>query len=91
MVWLSLNTVGRYKTPEQTDVRLLGLRNSLIKLFHKEVMSQSKAEVREYLEPVQLGQSRAGAAKLVCSVGRAITVDRDYFCCRIDLSCTTRQ
>ena len=54
-VWLSLQTVALFKTAEKTDVRPLGFRNSLVKVFHKEVMKQCKSEVREYLEPVQLG------------------------------------
>ena len=62
----------------KTDVRQLGLRNSLIKMFHREVMQQSKPEVSEFLEPVQLGQSQAGAAKLVFGVRGLINSRRDF-------------
>ena len=51
LVWLSIQTVALFKSADRTDVRPLGLRNSLIKLFHKEVISQSVPEIREYLEP----------------------------------------
>ena len=68
------------------DVQPLGLRNSLVKLFHPKVMNQSKMEIREYLEPVQAGMSKAGAAKLVLLVGGAIRANIDHICCRIDLS-----
>ena len=71
-VWLLLQTVALFKTAEKSDVRPLGLRNSLIKVFHREVMNQCQTELREFLEPVQVGQSRAGAAKLVFTVGGAI-------------------
>ena len=84
-VWLSLQTVALYKAAEKVDVRPLGLRNSLVKVFHREVMRQSKGELRQYLEPVQLGQSMAGAAKLVLSVGGAIRANRDHICVKIDL------
>ena len=84
-VWLSLQTVALYKSADKADVRPLGLRNSLVKVFHKEVISQSKVELRQYLEPVQLGQSMAGAAKLVFSVGGAIRANREHICVKIDL------
>ena len=76
-VWLSLQTVALFKTAEARDVRPLGLRDSLVKVFHCEVMTQSKLELRQYLEPVQLGQSQAGAAKLVSAVGDAMRGKRE--------------
>ena len=85
-VWLCIQTVALYKTAMQTDVRPLGLRNSLIKVFHKEAMSQSRPEVREFLEPQQLGMSQAGAAKLVNAVRGLICTRRDFVCIKIDLS-----
>ena len=77
LVWLSIQTVALYKTADRTDVRPLGLRNSLIKLFHKEVISQSVPEIREFLEPQQLGKSKAAAAKLVMSVRGVMESNRD--------------
>ena len=47
-------------------------------------MQQNKVEIREFLEPVQLGQSQAGAAKLVFSVRGLINTRRDFYCCKID-------
>ena len=41
-VWLTIQTVPIYKTQEKTDFRPLGLRNSLVKVFHRQVMSQCK-------------------------------------------------
>ena len=86
LVWLTLQTVALYKTADQIDVRPLGLRNSLIKLFHKEVMAQSVTEIREFLEPCQLGKSKAAAAKLVMSVRGTMETNRDFICVRTDLS-----
>ena len=59
-LWLSLSTVQIYKTAEQRDVRPLGIRNSLVRVCHMEVMTQSMPAIREFLEPQQLGMSRAG-------------------------------
>ena len=42
VVWLSLQTVAPFKTGERDAVRPLGLRNSLTKTFHKEVVIQSR-------------------------------------------------
>ena len=52
-VWLTLQTVAPFKNEDKEAVRPLGLRNSLIKVFHKEAMVQNKTEIREFLEPVQ--------------------------------------
>ena len=85
MVWLSLQTVAPYKTADRNAVRPLGLRNSLTKVFHKEPMVQSKSEVREYLEPVQVGISVAGAALLTRSVCGVLNTFANFICFRIDL------
>ena len=84
-VWQTLQTVAPYKDIDQEFVRPLGLKNSLIKTFNKEVMSQSKPEVREFLEPVQLGISVAGAALLTRSVSGVLDAFHDYICFRLDL------
>ena len=67
-LWLTTQTVPMHKTSAQDAVRPIGIRHSWPRLFHKEVISQSKPEIREFLEPQQLGQSQAGAAKLIHSV-----------------------
>ena len=40
-LWLSLSTVPIYKKAEQRDVQPLGIRHSLVRVCHKEVMAQS--------------------------------------------------
>ena len=84
-VWNSLQTVAPYKDSSQEAVRPLGLKNSLTKLFNKEVMVQSKPELREFLEPVQVGLSVAGAALLTRSVSGVMHTYRDFICFRLDL------
>ena len=85
-VWLCVQTVALFKNAGQKDVRPLGLRNSLVKVFHKEAITQSKPEIREYLEPQQLGMSQAGAAKLVNCVRGMVNTRRDMVCIKIDLA-----
>ena len=84
-VWLTMQTVAPYKDEDHEAVRPLGLRNSLIKVFHKEPMVQNKTELREFLEPVQLGLSKAGAALLTRSVSGILHSFRNFICFRIDL------
>ena len=85
VVWQTLQTVAPYKDVHQEAVRPLGLKNSLVKLFNKEVMVQSKPEMREFLEPVQLGLSVAGAALLTRCVSGVMHTYRDFICFRLDL------
>ena len=60
-LWLTTQTVPMHKTSAQDAIRPIGIRHSWPRLFHKEVIRQSKPEIREFLEPQQLGQSQAGA------------------------------
>ena len=80
-----MQTVAPYKDESREAVRPLALKNSMTKLFNKEVMAQSKPEIREYLEPVQLGISKAGAALLTRSVSGVLHQFRDFICFRLDL------
>ena len=84
-VFQSLQTVAPFKDSEQVAVRPLGLKNSMVKMFNKEVMSQSKPEVREFLEPVQLGISVAGPALLTRSVSGVLDTFKEFICFRLDL------
>ena len=84
-LWLSTQTVPVYKTPLQTDVRPLGVRNQLVRSFHKEVVIQSKPEIREFLEPEQLGLSQGGAAKLIHSIRSLLEQRPDFVCVKTDL------
>ena len=85
VVWQSLQTVAPFKDNLLEAVRPLGLKNSLTKLYNKEVMVQSKPEMREFLEPVQLGLSVAGAALLTRSVSGVMQTYKEFICFRLDL------
>ena len=80
-----MREVAPFKNEDKEAFRPLGLRNSLIKVFHKEAMVQNKTEIREFLEPVQLGLSKAGAAILTRSVSGVLHSFRDFICFRLDL------
>ena len=82
---VAFSTVGLYKSKQQDEVRPLGLRNTLIRVFHREVIHQSREEVRDYLEPQQMGQSQACAAKFVHSVRGLITSRPDFIAIQMDL------
>ena len=83
-LWLSVQTVPIFKNSGRCAVRPLGLRTPLLKVFHKQVVSQNLPEVRAYLEPVQLGMSRGGAQKLVFSVRALLNARPDFICVKSD-------
>ena len=64
----TVQTVGLFKNVGQTAVRPLGLKHTFVKCLHKEVFRQNRKAVISELQPQQLGQSEAGAAKLVLSL-----------------------
>ena len=84
-LWLTTQTVPMHKTSAQDAVRPIGIRQSWPRLFHKEVISQSKPEIREFLEPQQLGQSQAGAAKLIHSVRGLLEANPSFICVSTDI------
>ena len=84
-LWLSTQTVPMHKTSAQDAIRPIGIRHSWPRLFHKEVIAQSKPEIREFLEPQQLGQSQAGAAKLIHSVRGLLEANPDFICVSTDI------
>ena len=83
-VWLTVQTVPIFKNTQRCAVRPLGLRTPLLKVFHKQVVTQNITEVKAYLEPEQLGMSVAGAQKLVFSVRSLLNSNRQFICCKID-------
>ena len=83
-LWLTVQTVPIFKNSGRCAVRPLGLRTPLLKVFHKQVVTQNTTEVRSYLEPVQLGMSRAGAQKLVFSIRGLLNARPDFVCVKID-------
>ena len=84
-VWLTVQTVPLFKTSNQTTVRPLGLRNPLLKAFHRIVVRENREEVVEYLEPQQLGMSVAGAQKLVFSIRGVLNSRRDFVAVKVKL------
>ena len=54
-------------------------------MIHKEVMFQSRDEVRAYLEPKQLVLSENGVAKLVFAVRGLLNLHPDWICVKTDI------
>ena len=84
-IWLTVQTVPIFKTSGRCTVRPLGLRTPLLKISHKQVVVQNITEVKEYLEPQQLGMSIAGAQKLVFSVRGLLNFKQDFVCVKVDM------
>ena len=75
-VWLSVECVGLFKTAQQEvveaeadrPIRPIGMRDALVKCFHREVFRQNRSEVDKFLYPQQLALEKEGASKLVHTV-----------------------
>jgi hypothetical protein len=58
-VWLTVQTVPLYKTAQQNTLRPIGVRNPLLKKWHREVVQLNKVELKTFLEPQQIASSEA--------------------------------
>ena len=85
-VWLTVQTVPLFKTEQQNTLRPVGVRNPLLKIWHREVVLQNKSELKSFLEPQQISSSEAGAAKLVMAVRSLIELNRDWIVLKLDLT-----
>ena len=66
--WLTVQCVPIFKTAQRDEVRPLGLRNPLVKEFHREVSKANREVIKQYVEPQQMVLSQGGGAKLVYTV-----------------------
>ena len=83
-VFPSCQTVPLLKDSEG-GLRPIGVKNPLVRTFHKEVVKESKPELVTFLEPQQLAMSSAGAAKLVNSVRMMLEHNPDFIAVQIDI------
>ena len=83
---MTVETVGMYKTVNQdpSQVRPVGMRNPWIKTIHKEVVTQNKQILTDFLEPQQLGMSKSGGAKLVHCVRMVMEQNPKFICVKLD-------
>ena len=75
-VWLSVQTVPLFKS--DNAIRPIGIRNPLVKSFHKEVINDNREELISFFEPQQLAMTKGGASKLVNAV-RMLAEERKDF------------
>ena len=60
-VFLALQSVALYKDSDKDAVRPIGVKHSLVRTFHREVVNQNRGKFVSYLEPEQLALSKGGA------------------------------
>ena len=84
-VFLSSQSVALWKTEEQEAVRPIGVRHSEVRVWHREVVQQNRAEFLSYLEPVQLALSRAGCGKCVFSVRTLLEENPGFVVLKLDV------
>ena len=85
-VFLSSQAVALYKTEEKTAVRPIGVRHMLVRVLHREVIKQNKAEIISYLEPEQLAMSTAGCHKVLFVVRTPLEEKPDFVCIKLDIA-----
>ena len=59
-VFLASQSVALYKDSGKEAVRPIGVKHSLVRTFHREVVKQNRGEFVSYLEPEQLALSKGG-------------------------------
>ena len=64
----SVSTFPLFKNLLRDALRPVGVKSSLIRSLHKQVVVQNRGALTEFLEPEQLALSKAGGAKLVHQV-----------------------
>jgi len=84
-VFLASQSVALFKTKEQVEVRPIGIKHSLVRSFHREVVRQNKGELTNYLEPEQLALSKAGGQKLVFCVRTLLEVNPNFIALKLDI------
>ena len=84
-VWLSVQSVPLFKDILQEAIRPIGIRNPLLKTYHREAISSSKPELIEFLEPQQIGMSEGGAARLVHGVRMLLEENPNFICVKNDV------
>ena len=84
-VWLTVQTVPLFKSSQQNTLRPVGVRNPLLKVWHREVITQNKEDLKQFLEPQQLACSEAGAAKLVTCIRTLIEAKPEIIVIKLDL------
>ena len=84
-VFLSSKAVALFKTVEQVAVRPIGVRHSLLRVLHRMVVKQNKAELLNYLEPEQQAMSEAGCHKVVFTVRTLLEENPHFICVKLDV------
>ena len=85
--WLSVQTVPIFKSAERESVRPLGLRNPLLKTFHRMVSKENRNAIKDFVEPQQVVLSRGGAGLLITSVRESLELKKEdnYVCVKLDI------
>ena len=83
-VWLSVMTVPLFKNEKLEAVRPIGIRNPVVREFHKAVVVQNKTALVEFFEPEQVAMSMSGGGKLVFSI-RMLAEDKPEFVVKLDM------
>ena len=74
-----------FKDAGKNAVRPIGVKHSLVRTLHREVIKQNRGEFVKFLEPEQLALSKAGGQKLVLSVWTLLEEKPDFIAYKLDV------
>ena len=80
-----MSTFPLFKNILRDALRPVGVKSSLIRSLHKQVVTKNRGALTEFLEPEQLALSKAGGAKLVHQVRMLSEGNKDFIVVKLDM------
>ena len=86
-VWGSVTSVPLFKTAEQDPsvLRPVGIKSSLLRVLHRQVVQANTGALRDHLEPCQVALMPGGAGVLVHTVRMTLELRPDFVCVCLDV------
>ena len=86
-VWESVTSVPLFKTAEQDPsvIRPIGIKSSLLRVLHRQVVQANTSALRDHLEPCQVALMPGGAGVLVHTVRMRLEQRPDFVCVCLDV------
>ena len=86
-VWGSVTSVPLFKTAEQDPsvLRPVGVKSSLLRVLHRQVVRANTGALRDYLEPCQVALMPGGGAVLVHTVRMMLELRPEFVCVALDV------
>ena len=84
-VFLANQSVALFKDSGKVAVWPIGVKHTLVRSLHREVVKQNRGEIVRYLEPEQLALSKGGGQKLVFCVRTLLEENPGFVAYKLDI------